>query len=117
METQPLVLKERKKFKAKGIVLGYLWMGGLGTMHIKPLEGDSREEIVNKAKAKLENNTLTGTGDFNDQIGVTLNIETTTHIEYNCKDFYATENEYLTIGDLTDKQDDFLVNRVYYGDL
>ena len=107
-------LKETKQFKATGIVLGNLWMGGTATLPIKPLEAYSREEIVNEAKAKLADGTLTGTGDFDGLIGVILNIETTTLIIYNGKKFTNVESEILTIGDLTDKQDEFLLDRAYY---
>lgn len=113
-------LKETQTFKATGIVLGNLWMGGTGSYPAKPLEGYSRENIIDQVKTLLDRTspaTLTGTGDFDGEIGVILNIETTTHIEYNGKDFYAKESEILTIGDLTDEQDEYLSDRAYYGEL
>lgn len=113
-------LQETKSFSATGIVLGNLWMGGTASYPAKSLEGYSREEIINQAKDLLDRTTpgtLTGTGDFDGEIGAILRIETTTLIIYNGKEFTNTESELVTIGDLTDKQDEFLAERAYYQEL
>ena len=97
-------LNKKVKFIAKGIVLGHLWMGSLGTTGSISIEGDSIEDITEKATELLEKNKLTGTGDFESEVGAMLGVDIITTITVEGKEFKNTEYEEITLGVMTDEE-------------
>jgi hypothetical protein len=46
-------LVEIKNFNATGIVLGYAWAGYLASCKIKPINGNSVEDVISKAESRV----------------------------------------------------------------
>lgn len=102
-----------KSYYTKGVVLGELWQGGEGSYRAERQRGKTRKQVLERAQYNLENNLLTGHGDFQYLIGAYLKIIEVEEIRRNGKPFYAETEEKIYIGKLTKKQQDFL-EEMYY---
>jgi len=99
-----------KQFNITGMVLGNLWMGGTGSYPLKKFTAKTKKEAIATALDKLCNNKLTGTGDFNGEIGAMLRIECITTRVIKGKEYTNKEQEPIEfIGQMTEEQEEFLM--------
>ena len=98
-----------KQFNITGQVLGNLWMGGRAAYPMKKISAPTRAKALKMANDLLKANKLTGTGDFNGEIGALLQIECVTTRMIGGKLFTHSETGEFTIGEMTEKEEDFLV--------
>lgn len=86
-----------KQFIITGTVLGNLWMGGKGAYPMQSISAPTRKKAVKMATQRLEMSKLTGTGDFDGEIGAKLNIKciTTRIIDGKFFTHEATEVEFI----------------------
>ena len=94
-----------KQFIITGVVLGNLWMGGTGAYPIQKISALTRKKALTMAEQRLEMGKLTGTGDFNGNVGAMLYIECiTTHV-IKGKEFINKETEpVIFIGELDEDE-------------
>jgi hypothetical protein len=96
------------KYKSKGVVLGNTWGGGRGSYPTIGIKCDDLEHLIELNKEALKDGSLDSGMGFESLIGALLNIETIRTIEVDGRLYTTTETENLLIGDLTEKQIDFL---------
>lgn len=100
-----------KQFIITGTVLGNLWMGGVGGYPMQPISAPTRKKAMDMATKRLEMNKLTGTGDFNGEIGALLRIKCITTRVIDGKEFTNSEVEPIQfIGEVSDEQADYLLD-------
>jgi hypothetical protein len=97
-----------EKFVSRGYVLGNYWGGGQGAYSARVLTADTKEELIKEATIGL-NGSLDGGMGFESLIGALLIITKITTIIYDDKPFTNEEIEEEFIGDLTETQQDFLI--------
>jgi hypothetical protein len=100
--------KENFRFTCTGFVLGNLWGGGNGGYPARPLSANTKEELIKQAEEGLDGSLDSGMG-FESLLGALLFITTTTTIKHNGKEFENQETEDIFIGELTEEQQDFLI--------
>ena len=102
-------MKTKEKFESRGVVLGNLWGGGTGAYKAKTLKADTKEELIKQATEKLNDGSLDGGMGFESLIGAILDVETIETVEVNGKSFTHSEIEIEFLGDLTEEEQDFLI--------
>lgn len=100
-------------FNATGIVYGNYWGGGGGTYGAKPLSASTKEDLLKSANEKLANGSLDSGMGYESLKGALLEITKVTTKVIDGKEFINKENEVEFIGNLTDKEAEF-VEQVYY---
>lgn len=101
-----------KQFIIRGRVLGNLWNGDTGASTMQMISAPTRKKVVEMATKRLEMNKLTGTGDFNGEIGAITQIECirTRTIDGRVFTNREFEPELVMLGELTDEQAQFLLD-------
>ena len=99
----------KTEYIAKGFVYGKCWGGGFGGYPSREVTGKTEAELLAKAEADLKSGALDSGMGFEFLKGAVLNIEEIETIKYKDKEF--KRSEYITefIGDLTEKEQDFLL--------
>ena len=97
-----------KKYKSIGIVLGKTWGGGFGSYPAERLYAKTRKTLLKEAKKLLETGGLDSGMGFEYLKGALIDIEEVEMIEKNGKIYERSEFESEFIGDLTEKEQDFL---------
>ena len=100
-----------KTYKLSGIVYGKLWGGGYGAYPAEKLNSNDRETIIKEAKKLLRSGGLDSGMGFEYLKGAYLNIEEIEKIEKGGKEYKRSDFEGLFIGDLTEKEQDFLTEK------
>jgi len=108
-----LAIKSKKVYSAKGVVYGKCWGGGYGSYASQDLQSSSLKGLMAEAKKGLEKGWLDGGMGFDSLKGALLEIEAIETIII--KDKAYSRSEYTTefIGDLTEKEQDFLQEQLY----
>jgi hypothetical protein len=101
-------LTETVKYRSTGLVFGNFWGGGRGTYPAVKLSADTKEELIKKATEGLDGSLDSGMG-YESLIGAILDITKITSITYGGKTFTNEEVEVEFIGELTEKDQDFLL--------
>lgn len=96
-------------FKSTGLVYGNFWGGGSGAYQAKKLTGKTKEEIIEKAIEGLDGSLDDGMG-FQRLLGALLCITKISTTEINGKEFVNEESETEFVGELNEKEQDFLEN-------
>ena len=107
-------MEKSVQFTAKGQVLGKLWGGGEGVYPTIKFTGDSKEEILEKANAALNDGSMDSGMGYESLIGAILVVKETTKIIVEGKVFTNDEYEDITIGKLKDDQLQFLEDCLAY---
>ena len=97
------------KFYSSGVVHGRYWGGGEGAYSARKFSGDTKEEVIEKATAALEDGSLDSGMGYEKLIGALLTIEERTIVEIEGKQFTNREYHGVFIGDLNEEQQDFLL--------
>ena len=98
----------KTKFHSKGFVLGNYWGGGKGSYPARRINADTKEELLETANAMLKSGALDSGMGYESLIGAVLIITKKSIIEYEGKEYRNYENETVFIGNLTDKETEFL---------
>jgi hypothetical protein len=96
------------RYTAKGIVFGNYWGGGKGGYATKRVNGNTLEELLSKAKEMLDDGSLDDGMGYESLIGALLDVSIITTVIIDGKEFTNTEIETHFIGDLSEKEIDFL---------
>ena len=104
---------ETIKFTSTGLVFGNYWGGGKGAYSAVRLSDNTKEGLLKKASEGLDGSLDAGMG-YESLIGALLNITKTTTIVVDGKEFKNEEMESEFIGDLTDDDQDFLIECDFY---
>jgi len=98
---------ETQKFESTGLVYGYLWGGGEGAYPARKLEANKKEDLLKLANEGLDGSLDSGMG-YESLIGAILEIKTITTVHIKGKPFINKETDIEFIGELTEKQQEFL---------
>ena len=107
-------MEKEVKFTAKGQVLGNYWGGGSGAYPTIKFTGATKEEILEKANAALNDGSMDSGMGYESLIGAILVVKETTKIVVDEKEFTNDEYEEISIGKLNDEQLQFLENCLAY---
>ena len=99
-----------KTYKSSGIVLGNFWGGGSGSYPAKKFEATTRKGLIETNMEALADKSLDSGMGYESLIGAFIEIKTVHTIKVKGKLFTNVESELETIGELTEKQKDFLEN-------
>lgn len=99
-----------KEYIANGVVLGKTWGGGFGAYPSREVEAKTKAELLKKAKKELKSGALDSGMGFEFLKGARLDIKEIETVTIKGKEYQRAD--YITefIGDLTDKEKNFLVN-------
>jgi hypothetical protein len=97
-----------KEYIASGLVYGKTWGGGFGAYQSQELRAKTKKELLIQAKQDLKNGSLDGGMGFEFLKGARLDIKEIETVIIKGKEYQRAE--YITefIGNLTDKEQDFL---------
>ena len=99
----------KTKFRSTGYVLGNFWGGGSGAYPTIKLSADTHEELIKQATDALNDGSLDSGMGYESLIGALLTIETIKTVEVDGEEFTRSEFETELIGNLTEQQQDFLI--------
>lgn len=100
------------EFVSTGLVYGRYWGGGEGAYAARKLSAETKEDLLKQANDGLNGSLDDGMG-YESLIGAILNITKITTIEIEGKSFENKEYETEFVGDLTEEQQDFLIDCNY----
>jgi hypothetical protein len=101
-------------YNYSGVVLGNYWGGGRGAYaSIKETEFDSIEKLLLSAEEHLKDGSLDSGMGYESLIGALLIIETVKSVTIGEDTFINNTEETTLIGDLTEEQQDFLLDCYY----
>ena len=103
-----------KTYTSSGIVYGKTWGGGFGGYEARKLEAKTYKGLLNEAKKELKTGGLDGGMGFEYLKGALLTIKTTDTILIKGKEYINNEYDSEFIGDLTEKEQDFLLENEAY---
>ena len=103
---------ETIKWKSTGFVFGNYWGGGKGAYSARKLSADTKEELLKQANEGLDGSLDGGMG-YESLIGALLDITKITTITVDDKPFVNTESDIEFIGELTEEDEDFLMDCYY----
>lgn len=113
-------MKINTYYRATGIVLGNYWGGGQGSYRAHNLASDDLDKLLKEAKQRVKDGSLDNGMGFESLIGARLEVTIvrTVEIETSPGVFETFTNDALPtivyfVGDLTEKQQDFL-DQVYF---
>jgi len=98
-----------KNYIANGVVYGKLWGGGYGAYPARKIEAKTKTELLKKAKTDLKSGSLDSGMGFEYLKGAILIIKEIESIIVKGKEFKNSEYIEEFIGDLTEKEKDFLL--------
>jgi len=102
-------METTKKFKSTGLVYGRYWGGGEGSYPARKISADTKEDLIKQAIEGLNGSLDSGMG-YECLLGASLNITEITTVEIEGKLFTNEETEMEFIGDLTEEQQEFLID-------
>jgi len=101
-------------YKASGIVLGNCWGGGSGGYPAHEINANSLRELNEEIEEQLKNGSLDSGMGFESLIGAIMIIDTVDIRQIDGKRFVAHDYEQEIYGDLSEKQQDFLIESAAY---
>jgi len=102
--------KKKINYTATGLVYGKYWGGGKGAYKAIQLTGKIKNVMLKNASKDLD--ALDDGMGYEKVLGAIYNIEKTTAIEINKKEYTNREYETVFLGNLTEEQQDFLLKCV-----
>ena len=102
-----------KNYVATGVVYGKNWGGGFGSYASRELRAKTKNGLLRQAVKELKSGGLDGGMGFESLKGAMLQIEEIETVNVKGKEY--NRSEYITelIGDLTEKEQDFLTDCLY----
>ena len=96
-------------YYSTGYVLGNLWGSGQAGYVAQQINSSTKEGLIKKATEMLDNGKLDSGMGFESLIGTLLFVETKTTKTIDGIDYIHSDYEYISIGDLTKDQVEFLL--------
>ena len=100
---------EKKTFESEGIVLGNYWGGGSGAYKARNYSASTLEELLKLNIEALRDGSLDSGMGYESLKGAILTITETETRVIDGRDFTHTEDTIHFIGDLDEKEQDFLL--------
>ena len=104
---------EKVKWISTGLVYGNYWGGGKGAYAATKLKANTKEELLKQANEGLDGSLDSGMG-YESLIGAILDITKITIIDIDGREFVNKEYETEFVGDLTEEDEDFLLECQMY---
>lgn len=104
-----------KTYLSTGVVYGKNWGGGYGAYPARKIENNSRAGLLSEVKKLLKSGGLDSGMGFESLKGAVLDITETENILINGKEFNRMETETEFIGDLSETEQDFLLECLIQG--
>lgn len=101
-------MKKQIHYYSTGLVHGHYWGGGKGAYSARKLNAPTKEELLQKANEGLDGSLDGGMG-YESLIGALLTIRKEVTIEIDGKTFVNNEYEDEFIGNLSESDQDFLL--------
>ena len=101
-----------KEYRARGMVIGNLWGGGIGGYPSEELKAKTKEDILKQANKGVKEGTLDSGMGFDGLRGAVLNIEEIETIEKNGKKYSRSEYIMETIGNLTEREEELCLENM-----
>lgn len=98
----------KKSYSSSGYVLGNYWGGGKGAYPARQFLADSEEELIKLNEDALKDGSLDSGMGYSSLIGAYLLIRETKSFMYNEEEFKSFNFYPITIGELSDKEIEFL---------
>ena len=99
-------------YKATGIVLGNYWGGGKGSYPTHEINANSLRELNEKIEEQLKSGSLDSGMGFESLIGAAMMIDTIDIRQIDGKRFVAHDYKQVLFGELSEEQQDFLMEAV-----
>lgn len=109
MEKELLKDKTTFRYVASGLVYGRYWSGGEGSYKAKNLENNSKRKLLEEAKEKVKSGALDSGMGYETVLGAILELTTIATIMIGGKEFTHKDSEIVFVGELTETQQDFLI--------
>lgn len=103
-----------KTYFLSGVVLGKTWGGGFGAYKSHELQAQTKKELINQAKKDLKSGVLDSGMGFEYLKGARLDIQEIETVKIKDKEYQRAEHMTELIGDLTEKEQDFLLSGYEY---
>ena len=107
-------MKSTVKFESEGLVYGNYWGGGKGAYSARKLKADTLEELLKQANEGLDDGSLDRGMGYESLIGALLLVKTITTVIIKGKEFNNEETEEMFIGNLTEQEQNFLIENIMY---
>lgn len=101
-------------YKATGMVLGNYWGGGSGSYPAREINANSLRELTDEIEEQLKSGSLDSGMGFESLIGAIMTIDTIDTREIDGKRFVAHGYEQTFFGELSEEQEDFLLESAVY---
>jgi len=105
---------EKVKYTSTGLVFGNLWGGGKGAYEARKLSANTKEALLKEAEKGVEDNSLDAGMGYESLIGAILNVTKITTVYRKGKEFTNKETDVELVGDLSEKDQDFLIECLFY---
>ena len=102
-----------KEYIASGLVYGKLWGGGFGAYESREVRADTKAKLLSQAKKDLKSGVLDSGMGFEYLKGAKLDIKEVETINIKGKEYTRADYIDVFIGDLTEKEQDFLLGLRY----
>jgi len=96
-------------YKVKGLVYGKYWGGGEGAYKAENYEGDDLDTIERAINDDIASGAIDSGMGYENVIGAYMEIETISTVLIEGKEYSNSEWEGNFFGNLTEKQEDFLM--------
>ena len=106
-------MEKRISYYGVGFVLGYYWGGGKGAYKSREIFSDSMEDFVRQVNEGIKDGSLDGGMGFECLLGAGMVISTITKVEVEGKVYTNIENELEFFGELTENDEQFLMDLPY----
>ena len=108
-----LGIKSKKEYISSGLVYGKHWGAGFGSYEARELRAKTKNALLREAIKELKSGGLDNGMGFESLKGAILEIREIETINIKGKEY--KRSEYITelIGDLTEKEQDFLQDSLY----
>jgi len=103
-------LEVKRSYKSEGYVLGNYWGGGQGAYPCIKLESDNLDDLIKQNELALKSGSLDSGMGYESLIGALLYVTTISIICYEGQEFRKKEIDTQFICELTDEQENFLLD-------
>jgi len=109
------IYRIKKSYRAEGIVLGNLWLGGSGGYPAQKITGHSKSGLLKKAEKMLEDGSLDSGMGFESLKGALLDVIEVSVLTLGGEEFTREDRELEYIGELTREEKQSLNDWLFSG--
>ena len=99
----------KKQYIAKGLVYGKYWGGGEGSYQATNYTAKTKKTLDKMINKGVANGTIDSGMGYEEVLGAFMSIEEITTIKKDGKDYNHSEFDSEFYGNLSEKQEDFLI--------